>query len=71
MPPLMSDSGEYELKFIFSDGQELNPDKISLDISLQKDFFYFNICHKGNVICYSLEAADYDELVKLIESSVS
>ena len=71
VPPLMSDSGEYELKFIFADGQELNPDKISLDISLQKDFFYFNIFHKGNVICYSLEAADYDELVKLIESSVS
>ncbi|MDE6124015.1 MAG: hypothetical protein K2G22_02155 [Eubacterium sp.] len=70
VPPLMSDSGKYELKFIFADGQELNLDKISLDISLQRDFFYFNICHKGNVICYPLETADYDELVKLIETSV-
>ncbi|MDE6385040.1 MAG: hypothetical protein K2L36_02710, partial [Eubacterium sp.] len=50
VPPLMSDTGEYELQFIFADGQELNLDKISLDISLQKDFFYFNICHKENFI---------------------
>lgn len=68
---LMSDYGEYELRLIFLDGQKLNIDKISLDISLKKDYFYFDICHKGNPIYYKLEDSEYDRLVELIESSLS
>lgn len=68
---LMSDYGEYELRFIFADGRELNLDNISLDISLKKDYFYFNICHKGDLICYALEDTEYNRLAELIESSLS
>lgn len=36
---LMSDNGEYKLKLIFADGQALNLDKNSLDITLKKIIF--------------------------------
>lgn len=36
---LMSDNGEYKLKLIFADGQELNLNKNSLDITLKKIIF--------------------------------
>ena len=51
---LMSDNGEYKLRLIFADGQELNLDKNSLDIILKKDYFYFDICHKGKpaIFCW-------------------
>ncbi len=68
---LMSDYGEYKLRFIFADGQELNLDKNSLDITLKKDYFYFDICHKGYPICYKLEDSKYNRIVELIESSLS
>mgnify|MGYP000242187903 FL=1 len=50
----MSDDGEYKLRLIFADGQELNLDKNSLDIILKKDYFYFDICHKGKpaIFCW-------------------
>ena len=35
----MSDDGEYKLRLIFADGQELNLDKNSLDIILKKIIF--------------------------------
>lgn len=68
---LMSDYGEYELRFIFADGLELNLDKNSLGVLLSKDCFYFNICHKENFIYYGLEDSEYNKLVELIESSIS
>ena len=68
---LMSDNGEYKLKLIFADGQALNLDKNSLDITLKKDYFYFDICHKGNPIYYKLEDSKYDRIVEFIESSLS
>ena len=51
---IMSDDGEYKLRLIFADGQELNLDKNSLDIILKKDYFYFDICHKGKpaIFCW-------------------
>ena len=50
----MSDDGEYKLRLIFADGQALNLDKNSLDIILKKDYFYFDICHKGKpaIFCW-------------------
>ena len=50
----MSDDGEYKLRLIFADCQELNLDKNSLDIILKKDYFYFDICHKGKpaIFCW-------------------
>lgn len=36
---LMSDNGEYKLRLIFADGQALNLDKNSLDITLKKIIF--------------------------------
>lgn len=68
---LMSDNGEYKLKLIFADGQELNLNKNSLDITLKKDYFYFDICHKGNPIYYKLEDSKYNRMVELIESALS
>lgn len=43
------------MRLIFADGQELNLDKNSLDIILKKDYFYFDICHKGNPVYYKIE----------------
>ena len=51
----MSDDGEYKLRLIFADGQKLNLDKNSLDITLKKDYFYFDICHKGNPVYFKIE----------------
>ena len=51
----MSDDGEYKLKLIFADGQELNLDKNSLDIILKKNYFYFDMCHKENPVYYKIE----------------
>ena len=68
---LMSDYGEYKLKLIFADGQKLNLDKNSLDITLNKDYFYFDICHKGNPFYYKLENSKYNRMVELIESALS
>ena len=68
---LMSDYGEYKLKLIFADGQKLNLDKNSLDITLNKDYFYFDICHKGNPVYYKIENSKYNRIAKLIESSLS
>ena len=68
---LMSDYGEYKLRLIFADGQELNIDKNSLDIKLKKYYFYFDICHKGNPVYYKLENSKYNRIVELIESSLS
>ena len=68
---LMSDNGEYKLKLIFADGQALNLDKNSLDITLKKDYFYFDICHKGNPVYYKIENSKYDRMVEFIESALS
>ena len=68
---LMSDDGEYKLRLIFADGQELNLDKNSLDITLKKDYFYFDICHKGNPVYYNIENSKYNRIVELIESALS
>lgn len=68
---LMSDYGEYKLKLIFADGQKLNLDKNSLDITLNKDYFYFDICHKGNPVYYKIENSKYNRMVELIESALS
>lgn len=68
---LMSDDGEYKLRLIFADGQALNLDKNSLDITLKKDYFYFDICHKGNPVYYKIENSKYDRIVEFIESSMS
>ena len=68
---LMSDYGEYKLRLIFADGQKLNLDKNSLDITLKTDYFYFDICHKGNPIYYKIENSKYNRIVELIESSLS
>ena len=37
----MFDDGEYKLRLIFADGQELNLNKNSLDIILKKRLFLF------------------------------
>lgn len=68
---LMSDNGEYKLKLIFADGQELNLNKNSLDITLKKDYFYLDICHKGNPVYYKIENSKYDRIVEFIKSSMS
>lgn len=68
---LMSDDGEYKLRLIFADGQELNLDKNSLDITLKKDYFYLDICHKGNPVYYKIENSKYNRIVELIESALS
>ena len=68
---LMSDYGEYKLRLIFADGQKLNLDKNSLDITLKKDYFYFDICHKGNPVYYKIENSKYNRMVELIESALS
>lgn len=67
----MSDDGEYKLRLIFADGQELNLDKNSSDIILKKDYFYFDICHKGNPVCYKIENSKYNRIVEFIESALS
>ncbi len=67
---IMSENGEYELHLIFADGQDLKLNKNSLDISIKKDCFYFNICNKGNLILYKLEYTEYNKLVEFIESSI-
>lgn len=67
----MSDDGEYKLRLIFADGQELNLDKNSLDIILKKDYFYFDICHKGNPVYYKIENSKYNRIVEFIESALS
>ena len=67
----MYDDGEYKLKLIFADGQELNLDKNSLDIILKKDYFYFDICHKGNPVYYKIENFKYNRIVEFIESALS
>lgn len=68
---LMSDNGEYKLRLIFADGQALNLDKNSLDITLKKDYFYFDICHKGNPVYYKIENSKYNRIVAFIESALS
>ena len=68
---LMSDDGEYKLRLIFADGQALNLDKNSLDITLKKDCFYFDICHKGNPVYYKIENSKYNRIVAFIESALS
>lgn len=68
---LMSDNGEYKLRLIFADGQALNLDKNSLDITLTKDYFYFDICHKGNPVYYKIENSKYNRIVACIESALS
>lgn len=67
---IMSENGEYELHLIFADGQELKLNKNSLDISIKKDCFYFNICNKGNLVLYKFGDTEYNKLVELIESSI-
>jgi len=67
---IMSENGEYELHLIFADGHELNLDKNSLDIFIKKDYFYFNICNKGNLVLYKLNNTEYHKLAKLIEASM-
>lgn len=68
---LMSDNGEYKLRLIFADGQALNLDKNSLDITLKKDYFYFDICHKENPVYYKIENSKYNRIVAFIESALS
>lgn len=68
---LMSDNGEYKLRLLFADGQKLNLDKNSLDITLTKDYFYFDICHKGNPIYYKIESSKYNRIVAFIASALS
>lgn len=68
---LMSDDGEYKLRLIFADGQALNLDKNSLDLTLKKDCFYFDICHKGNPVYYKIENSKYNRIVAFIESALS
>ena len=68
---LMSDDGEYKLRLIFADGQKLNLDKNSLALTLKKDYFYFDICHKGNPVYYKIENSKYNRMVELIESALS
>lgn len=68
--PLMSEYGVYELRIIFSDGSELIPDKFGLNIFMQKDFFYFMICNKGDKTYYSLENSEYDKLTEIINSAI-
>lgn len=68
---LMSDDGEYKLRLLFADGQKLNLDKNALDITLTKDYFYFDICHKGNPIYYKIESSKYNRIVAFIASSLS
>ena len=67
----MSDDGEYKLRLIFADGQALNLDKNSLDITLTKDYFYFDICHKGKPVYYKIENSKYNRIVACIESALS
>ncbi len=67
---IMSENVEYELHLIFADGQELNLDKNSLDISLNNDYFYFNICNKGDSVLYKLKETEYNRIVELIELSI-
>ena len=68
---LMSEDGEYKLRLIFADGQKLNLDKNSLDITLTKNYFYFDICHKGNPVYYKIENSKYNRIVAFIESALS
>lgn len=68
---LMSDDGEYKLRLLFADGQALNLDKNALDITLTKDYFYFDICHKGNPIYYKIESSKYNRIVAFIASALS
>lgn len=68
---LMSDDGEYKLRLLFADGQELNLDKNALDITLTKDYFYFDVCHKGNPVYYKIESSKYNRIVAFIASALS
>ena len=59
------------MRLIFADGQKLNLDKNSLDITLTKKYFYFDICHKGNPDYYKIENSKYNRIVAFIESALS